>query len=267
MSSSSDKPTPKTLEIVELQREVERRTETEGQLQDRLATQTRKLAESDELFRMLVDRIEDYAIFMLDPSGNVATWNAGAERINGYQADEIIGRHFSAFYPESDIAAGKCAFELEGAIRVGRHEDEGWRLRKAGTRLWASVVITAIRDARGELVGFAKITRDLTERKLAEERRRAAEERFRQLVESVKDYAIFILDPQGNIATWNTGAERIKGYRAEEIIGSHFSRFYPEVDVRGGKCEMELEGATRDGRFEDEGWRVRKDGSHFWRTS
>ncbi|MEJ7599570.1 MAG: PAS domain S-box protein [Kofleriaceae bacterium] len=266
--SSSDKPKSVEVELrkrtVTLQREVDRRALTEGVLEDRLASQTRRLAESDQLFRMLVESIKDYAIFMLDPAGNVATWNAGAQHFKGYEANEIIGRHFSAFYPAADIQAGKCELELEGASRTGRHEDEGWRLRKDGTRFWASVVITAIRDAAGELVGFAKVTRDLTERKRAENRRRTAEERFRLLVESLKDYAIFLLDPGGNIATWNTGAERIKGYRAEEVIGSHFSRFYPEVDIRAGKCEHELEVASREGRFEDEGWRLRKDGTRFW---
>src|SRR6185503_13799491 len=190
--------------------------------------------------------------------------NAGAQRIKGYAPSEIIGRHFSTFYPEIDARSGKCERELEIALRDGRVEDEGWRVRKDGTQFWANVVITAVRDSSGQLVGFAKVTRDLTERRLAEEQRRAAEERFQLLVESVKDYAIFILDPRGHVSTWNTGAERIKGYRAEEIIGSHFSRFYPEEDVRAGKCELELEGAARDGRFEDEGWRIRKDGSRFW---
>jgi PAS domain S-box-containing protein len=228
------------------------------------AAGSRDSSETIDLFRLLVESVKDYAIFMLDPAGHVATWNAGAERCKGYTAGEIIGRHFSTFYPETEVRSGKCEYELEVATREGRFEEEGWRVRKDGTQFWANVVITAVRDAAGTLVGFAKVTRDLTERKLAEEHRRAAEERFQLLIESVKDYAIFILDPDGNVATWNTGAERIKGYRANEIIGSHFSRFYPEEDVRAGKCELGLEGAAREGRFEDEGWRVRKDGSQFW---
>ncbi len=223
-----------------------------------------RLAASDELFRLLVDSVRDYAIFMLDPAGRIATWNAGAARIKGYTADEVVGRHFSLFYTDLDVRAGKAATEIEIATRTGRFEEEGWRVRKDGTQFWASVVLTALRDASGTLVGFAKVTRDLTERKLAEDLRRAAEERFRLLVESVKDYAIFILDTDGRVATWNAGAERIKGYRAEEIIGSHFSRFYPSAEIEAGKCEYELEVAGRDGRFEDEGWRLRKDGSQFW---
>src|SRR4029079_11761944 len=153
---------------------------------------------------------------------------------------------------------------LKEAARVGRFEDEGWRIRKDGTRFWANVVITALRDESGQLLGFAKVTRDLTERRKAEEALKLSEERFRLLVTSVKDYAIFMLDPEGRVATWNEGAQRIKGYTAEEIVGKHFSRFYPAEKVAERFPEYELEEATRVGRFEDEGWRVRKDGSRFW---
>ena len=215
----------------------------------------------------MIANVRDYAIFMLDPGGHIATWNLGAERIKGYAASEIIGSHFSRFYPDVDIAAGKCEMELEVAAREGRFEDLGWRIRKDGTQFWANVVITAVRDDAGTLIGFSKVTRDLTDRKRADEEtiaRLEAEERYRYLVESVRDYAIFMLDATGHVATWNAGAERIKGYRAGEIISSHFSRFYPEAEVRAGKCEHELRMAVREGRFEDEGWRVRKDGSQFW---
>ncbi|WP_437927890.1 PAS domain S-box protein [Sorangium sp. So ce291] len=219
---------------------------------------------SEERFRLLVETIQDYAIFILDAGGHVVTWNVGAERIKGYKAEEIIGRHFSTFYPPEDVAAGKCDREIEEAIRLGRVADEGWRVRKDGSLFWASVVITALRDRDGPLLGFAKVTRDLTERRHAEEALRRSEERFRLLVESVKDYAIFMLDPQGVITTWNRGAQELKGYSAEEILGQHFSRFYPEHDVRAGKCDWELAIAARDGRVTDEGWRIRKDGTRFW---
>ncbi len=222
----------------------------------------RVFAVDDARFRLLVEQITDYAIFLLDPSGHVMTWNAGAERFKGYTADEIVGKHFSTFYRPED--RWKCAPELDVARSEGRVEDESWRVRKDGALFWANVVITCLRDDSGEIVGFAKVTRDLTERRASEETLRRSEERFRLLVETVKDYAIFMLDPQGRVATWNVGAQRIKGYDASEIVGQHFSRFYPEEDVRGGKCELELEGAARDGRFEDEGWRIRKDGSRFW---
>ena len=221
-------------------------------------------AEGAGLYRLLVDSVRDYAIFALDPNGYILSWNAGAERLKGYRPNEIIGRHFSSFYPPDAIAAGKPPWELEVASRDGRVEDEGWRLRKDGSRFWANVVITALRDQSGALVGFAKVTRDLTERRHAEEVLRQSEERFRLLVQGVKDYAIFMLDPKGCIASWNDGAQRIKGYKAEEIIGRHFSTFYPVEDVAAGKPPWELEVASRDGKYEEEGWRIRKDGSAFW---
>jgi PAS domain S-box-containing protein len=235
----------------------------------------------EERMRLLVESVVDYAIFTLDPEGQVRSWNAGAERIKGYRADEIIGEHFSRFYPPEAQAAGRPAAGLETAAAQGRYEDEGWRVRKDGSRFWANVVITALRDPTGRLVGFAKVTRDLTERRRAEAALRAANaelsrraeeltaanrqlELFGLLVSSVLDYAIFVLDPAGRIATWNSGARRIKGYEAGDIIGEHFSRFYPLEDIEAGKPAMELREATALGRFEDEGWRVRKDGSRFW---
>ena len=220
--------------------------------------------ESADRFRLLVESVVDYGIFMLDVNGVVASWNAGARRMNGYEAFEIIGRHFSAFYGPDEVAAGKCDHELEVAEREGRFEEEGWRIRKDGTKFWANVVITAVRDEGGRLVGFGEVTRDLTERRRAEGELQRSEERLRLLIASVKDYAIFSLEPSGHVATWNPGAERLKGYAAREIIGQHFSRFYPEEEVRAGKCELELKVAAADGRFEDEGWRIKKDGSRFW---
>src|SRR6185503_4036073 len=162
------------------------------------------------------------------------------------------------------IEQGFPQYELREAARVGRFEDEGWRIRKDGSRFWANVVITALRDPSGELVGFAKVTRDLTERREAENRLRESEERFRLMINAVRDYAIFMLDPDGRVASWNEGAERIKGYRPSEIIGQHFSRFYPPDRVAARWPEYELKMARAEGRFEDEGWRIRKDGSRFW---
>jgi PAS domain S-box-containing protein len=214
--------------------------------------------------RLLVESVTDYAIFMLDPDGYVATWNAGAEKIKGYSADEIAGKHFSVFYVEADVAAGKPASLLEAAARDGRVEDEGWRVRKDGTRFWANVVITALRDASGQLRGFGKVTRDSTERRAAEEHLRQSEERFHSLVDAVLDYAIYMLDPEGHVATWNPGAQRLKGYSAAEIVGKSFTTFFPPEDAAEGKPERELAEARRHGRFEDEGWRVRKDGTRFW---
>src|SRR5690349_7227674 len=179
--------------------------------------------QSEKLLRYLVASNRDYAIYMLDPSGYVATWNTGAERINGYQADEIIGQHFSRFYPQADIDNGKPAFELKEAERAERYEDEGWRIRKNGSRFLGHMVITAIRDEHGTLIGFGTVIRDLTERQ-------QAELRYRLLIEAVTDYAIYFLDPKGHITSWNPGAERIKRYRSEEVIGKHFSMFYTPED-------------------------------------
>ncbi len=220
--------------------------------------------EPNELYRLLVSSVRDYAIFALDANGYILTWNPGAERFKGYTAEEAIGRHFSMFYPKERVEEGFPDRELREAARHGRFEDEGWRIRKDGSRFWANVVITALRDSRGKLVGFAKVTRDLSERREAEETLRESEERFRLLVQGVRDYAIFLLDPAGHITTWNEGAERIEGYRAEEIIGRHFSTFYPQDDIDAGKPPRELEIASLTGKYEEEGWRVRKDGSLFW---
>jgi PAS domain S-box-containing protein len=220
--------------------------------------------ETGELHRLLVESVDDYAIFALDENGYILSWNPGAQRFKGYTANEAIGKHFSVFYPPEKIEQGFPDFELREAARVGRFEDEGWRIRKDGSRFWANVVITALRDPSGNLVGFAKVTRDLTERRRAEDALRLSEERFRLLVQGVRDYAIFMLDPTGHISSWNAGAERIKGYTAEEIIGKHFSIFYTPEDLASGKPARELEIATRTGVYEEEGWRVRKDGSLFW---
>ena len=215
-------------------------------------------------FELLVQSVTDYAIYMLDLEGRVTSWNAGARRFKGYEADEIIGHHFSLFYTDEERNRGVPRIALETAEREGRFEAEGWRVRKDGTRFWANVVIDPIRDPTGALVGFAKITRDLTERRAAEVELRASEERFRLLIQSVTDYAIYMLDHEGRVSSWNPGAERFKGYAAEEIIGEHFSRFYTDEDREAEIPRIALETARNQGRFEAEGWRVRKDGSRFW---
>ncbi|HEX6275970.1 MAG TPA: PAS domain S-box protein [Polyangiaceae bacterium] len=349
----------------------------------------------DEYFRLLLESVRDYAIFLLDPSGHVATWSAGAETIKGYRASEIIGEHIATFYADDDRHAHKPERLLATALAEGRVEDEGWRVRKDGSRFWADVIITALRDATGQHVGFAKVTRDLTNRMLAEEKLRHAEEllkatlysiadavlatdecarvtiinpvaerltgwreqeavgrpvkdvfdivneqtrtkafnpvarvlsegvvvglanhtalisrdgaerpiadsgapirdaqgrtrgavlvfrdvteerraeesirqseeRLRLMIGSVHDYAIYFLDASGRVATWNPGAETIKGYREDEIVGEHFSRFFTPEDVAAGKPARALEVTAKEGRFEEETWRVKKDGSRFW---
>jgi PAS domain S-box-containing protein len=213
--------------------------------------------------RLLVETT-DQAICLLDTEGRVATWNAGAQRIEGYSGDEIIGHHFSELYPPEEVSAGKPERELAAARDAGRVEDEGWRMRKGGSRFWADVLITALRDERGNLRGYGTVTRDVTRRRAAEQQLLQAEERFRSIVDAITDYAIFMLDTTGHVVTWNPGASRLKGYSATEIIGKSFSVFYTAEDQASGKPQRILETVRRTGRFEDENWRVRKDGSRFW---
>lgn len=216
------------------------------------------------MFEKLVAEIKDYAIFILDPDGIVRSWNLGAQLIKGYGAEDIVGKHFSIFYQREAVQQRWPEQELRAAAVEGRFEDEGWRVRKDGSRFWANVIITALRQDDGRLIGFAKVTRDLTVRREHEEKLRESEERFRLLVEGVQDYAIFMLDPEGVVASWNSGAERIQGYTASEIMGRHFSWLYPPEDVKAGKPWQELQTARIAGHAEDEGWRVRKSGERFW---
>jgi PAS domain S-box-containing protein len=218
----------------------------------------------DEPYRYMVEAIGDYAIFFLTPEGIVASWNTGAQRIKGYRRDEIIGKHFSVFYTPEAVAARWPAEELRRAALQGRVEDEGWRLRKDGSRFWANVVITAFRGRGGNLLGYIKVTRDLTERRLQEERLRASEHTLRQLLASVVDYAIYSMDTSGVITSWNVGAQRIKGYTADEAIGQNFSMFYLPEDAARGLPQAGLARAAQEGHFQTEGWRVRKDGTRLW---
>lgn len=219
---------------------------------------------TEQGYRLLVDAVADYAIYMLDPEGRVASWNSGAERLKGYTATEIIGRHFSSFYLADDVRTGLPARALATAEREGRFEAEGWRQRKDGTRFWAQVVVRPIRSPDGILVGYAKVTRDLSERHAAREALERSNEQFKLLVQAVTDYAIYMLDPEGVVTNWNVGAERTKGYAPHEVIGSNFSRFYRAEDRALGAPARALATAAAEGRFEGEGWRVRKDGTEFW---
>jgi PAS domain S-box-containing protein len=215
-------------------------------------------------FQLLINSITDYAIYMLDPSGNVTTWNPGAERFKGYSAEEIIGQNFSVFFTPEDREAGLPQKALKAAAAEGRFEAEGWRIRKDGTRFWANAILDPVIAPSGELIGFAKITRDITARREQERALFESEQRFRMLVQGVRDYAIYMLDTEGRITNWNSGAEAIKGYTADEIVGEHFSRFYTEEDRARGEPQFALETALREGKYEREGWRVRKDGTPFW---
>jgi PAS domain S-box-containing protein len=214
--------------------------------------------------QLLMDAIVDHAIYMIWPDGTVATWNTGAARLEGYAPQEIIGKSFANFYTPEDREIGLPERALEEAARIGKYAAEGWRVRKDGSRFWANVVIYAIKDPEENLLGFAKVTRDVTQRREAELGLIESERRYRRLVQAVVDYAIFQLDPNGIVTTWNAGAQRIKGYDAREIIGSHFERFYSEEDRAAGVPRRALAEAAEKGRFEAEGWRIRKDGTKFW---
>ena len=231
-----------------------------------VARRSRQLNDLDqaERIQLLIDAVKDYAIYLLDADGMVATWNTGAQRFKGYAAEEIIGRHFSLFYTEEDRAAGLPARALATAASEGRFEAEGWRVRKDGTRFWTHVVIDPVISEDGDLIGYAKITRDVSERRATDRALHESEQRFRLLVDGVHDYAIYMLDPQGRITNWNAGAAAIKGYRADEVVGRHFSIFYTPEDRAAGAPARALETAIREGKFEGEAQRVRKNGERFW---
>jgi PAS domain S-box-containing protein len=218
----------------------------------------------EQRFQLLVNSVVDYAIYMIDADGTIATWNPGAKRFKGYEAEEIIGKPYASFFLPEDRESGLPQQILATAASEGRFEGEGWRMRKDGSRFWAHVVVDAIYDRDRNVVGYAKITRDLTERRSAEDALRESEERFRMLVQGVKDYAIYMLDTGGRITNWNAGAELIKGYGANEVVGQHFSRFYTEEDRAAGEPDRALETARTTGKYEKEAWRVRKDGTRFF---
>jgi PAS domain S-box-containing protein len=235
------------------------------QMTDRRVSERRTLDElgGGSRFELLVNAVKDYAIYLLDRDGYVASWNAGAQRFKGYAADEIIGQHFSRFYTEEDRASGLPQRALNTAATEGTFEAEGWRIRKDGTRFWTSVVIDPVIDESGTLIGFAKVTRDVTDKRAANRALIESEQRFRLLVQGVKDYAIYMLDPEGMVTNWNPGAQAIKGYTAGEIVGRHFSNFYTEEDQQSGEPARALRVAVETGKYEVEAWRVRKDGSRF----
>lgn len=214
--------------------------------------------------RQWAESTPDYSIFALSLQGVVLTWNRGGECIQGYRAEEIIGQSFSLFYPPEERATGEPEAALRSATEAGRYVQEGWRVRKDGTLFWANVAMTALRDGAGRLIGFGNVIDDISDKKAAHDAVLKSERSFRLLVQGVTDYAIFMLSPDGHITSWNSGARRIKGYTEAEILGAHFSRFYTPEDVVAGVPLQGLEIAKRDGRFEAEGWRVRRDGSRFF---
>ncbi len=220
--------------------------------------------QDDDRHRLLVDAITRYAVCSLDPEGRVTSWNRGARLIAGYEASEVIGQSFAALYADEDRQKDAPRADLRAAIAHGRFEAEGWRVRKGGERFWAHMDLDPILAPDGAVIGFALVIRDLTDRRTAEASLRASEDQFRRLVQGVTDYAIYMLDAEGRLTNWNAGAQRIKGYLPEEVVGRHFSQFYTPEDRAAGIPALGLETARRLGRWEQEGWRVRKDGSRFW---
>jgi len=217
-----------------------------------------------DLFLAFVDTVADYAIVLLDTNGVITSWNRGARRMLGYDASEAIGLHFSRLYTEDAVARGWPQKALLLTQRHRKLEDGGWLMRKDGSRFWCSNSITAVHNSDDVLIGMGMVIRDVTQQMESSERLRESESTFRLLVQNVYDYAIFMLDTEGRVASWNVGANRIKGYASREIVGQHFSVFYPPEDRMTGKPERLLSIARDQGRVEDEGWRVRKDGTQFW---
>jgi PAS domain S-box-containing protein len=221
----------------------------------------------DDRHRLLTETITDYAIYILDTSGLVTSWNRGAQRMTGYDKQEVLGKHFSIFYTDQDQRDGLPNRALECSARDGTFQIECWRVSKDGRRFWAHTVLDSIRNEKNELEGFAQITRDLTERKRADEFLKRNDDQFKLLVQNVADYAIYMLDLEGTINSWNTGAQQIAGYLAHEVIGRHFSLFYTKEDQEKGAPAKSLEVAAQDGKFAQDGWLVRKDGAVFWASA
>ncbi|MCO4882402.1 PAS domain S-box protein [Paraburkholderia caribensis] len=219
---------------------------------------------SSEWLRLWAESTTDYSIFALALDGTIVSWNRGGEAIQGYRPDEILGQHVRVLYTAEDQRAGVPELGLQRAREDGRHEMEGWRVRKDGSLFWANVIITALYAPDGELLGYGRVVRDISDKKKATDAALESDRRFRLLVQGVNDYAIFMLSPEGCVTNWNPGARRIKGYTDEQIIGSHFSCFYTPEDAAAGVPQRGLATAEREGRWEAEGWRVRRDGSRFW---
>lgn len=245
---------------------------------DHLEEKNAELKESEEKYHKMISEIADYSIILLGTDGKILDWNKGAEKLNGYTSEEIIGRNFRRFYPKEEKDAKVPEKMLEEATQNGHISHESWRVKKDGSRFWASITITCLKGHDGSLMGFTKVTRDLTERKRHEDRLnnileelrqknealKLSEQRYHKMIEEVEDYAIIVIDNDGKIQNWNAGAQHIKGYTGAEIIGKSFKIFYPREDVENNLPERLLDHARKYGKTNHEGWRVRKDGSKFW---
>lgn len=219
---------------------------------------------SDECLRVLVAGMTDYAIVMLDPTGRVASWNAGAQQLLGYQAEEAIGVPFAKFYPPEDVMDGRPAEVLRILKATGRHEEEGWQLRKDGSRFRNHSTMTTFGEPTGALLGFSMVSHDVTSRWESEQRLQISEGRFHALMTQVQHYAQIVLDPRGRVSTWSAEAERVSGYASAEILGLPSSVFYTAQDLAMNKPFQDLAAARTHGRYEFEDWRIRKGGTRSW---
>jgi len=245
---------------------------------EELRLKNQELQREEERYHKMVSEVRDYAIILLDSEGKVVDWNKGAERLKGYTAAEIIGKNFRLFYPQEDKDTNLPEKLLAEAAAKGSVNHDGYRVRKDGTRFWGSVAITALHNAEGMIIGFSKVTKDLTERKAADDRLlifteelkqknealRRSEERYNRMIAEVQDYAILLMNSNGEIQNWNAGAQLIKGYQAHEIVGKSFRLFYLPEDIERGLPESLLNEAREKGKATNEGWRKRKDGTKFW---
>ena len=255
------------LDMRETRQNLRESEQNQREAEQNLHEDSLALVQGEEWFRLLVEGVTDYAIYMLDPEGRVVTWNAGAKRSKGYTAEEILGRNYSLFFLPEDVEAGVPGRELAAAVREGRYETEAWRLCKDGSKFWALMTLTAIRDGKGELRGFANVTRDMTERKAAEEELRshnAQLERYRIIIENIDNYIIYTLDAEGRINSWSPGARNILGYKAEEVMGRDYSIVFTPEEVKAGKPQKEMEEAEQKGSCVIDNWRVHRDKSLYW---
>jgi PAS domain S-box-containing protein len=237
--------------------------EAEDELKN-LTVQLERARALETEFRAFADSVRDYAFITLSLDETIVAWNKGAELLLGYSQDEVLGRPGAIFFTPEDVARGEPGNETSTALREGRAEDDRWHMRKDGTRFWGSGVLTPLRDASGEVRGYAKIMRDRTGERQFQEALRAREERLRFLLENLRDCAVFELDRKGEICVWNSGAERIFGYTAAEVLGVDASEFFAAIGYSSDAFRKELEVALACGRGEGESWLTRTDGTRFF---
>ncbi len=237
--------------------------EAEAELR-KLSVQLERARTLEAEFRAFADSARDYAFITLGLEKNVTGWNKGAELLLGYSQEEILGKPGALFFTPEDVSRGEPDRETATALREGRAEDERWHMRKDGTRFWGSGVLTPLCDASGELRGYAKVMRDRTEQRTFQEALRLREQRLRLLLENIRDCAVFDLDRNGKICSWNSGAERIFGYTEPEVTGVDSSEFFAAAGYPSEAFRRELETALARGRGDGEAWLTRKDGARFF---